>query len=257
MYISILNPFGYRGYCYDGYAGFYYLQSRYYDTNTGRFINADDTNYLNATGTVLGCNLFAYCENDAVNYIDENGYYSRENAVEYAKKYYLFYNSNYYTYSQDCTNFVSQCLYAGGISMTDKWYCYSKLKKYKNELDPDLGWDLDSLQKGRYWNVSETWRLAHKCYEYFRDSKITKDNVKITKKSNLKKKIEKYNIKIGDIIFFNSGEKKAKMHHAAIITKIKDNKIYYAAHSSPHKAKNLDKYLKNEKYVRILTIKEK
>ena len=73
LFIGILNPFGYRGYCYDGYAGFYYLQSRYYDSNTGRFINADDTNYLNATGTVLGCNLFAYCENDAVNFVDNSG----------------------------------------------------------------------------------------------------------------------------------------------------------------------------------------
>lgn len=73
IYISLLNPFGYRGYCYDGYAGFYYLQSRYYDSNTGRFINADDTNYLNATGTVLGCNLFAYCENDVVNRVDPSG----------------------------------------------------------------------------------------------------------------------------------------------------------------------------------------
>ena len=74
IYIGLLNPFGYRGYCLDGYTNLYYLQSRYYDPNTGRFINADDTNYLNATGTVLGCNLFAYCENDGVNFVDENGY---------------------------------------------------------------------------------------------------------------------------------------------------------------------------------------
>ena len=68
-----LTPFGYRGYCYDMYTDLYYLQSRYYDPNTGRFINADDTNYLNATGTVLGCNLFAYCENDGVNNVDPKG----------------------------------------------------------------------------------------------------------------------------------------------------------------------------------------
>lgn len=66
-------PFAYRGYCYDQYTGLYYLQSRYYDPEIGRFINADDTTYLNATGTVLGCNLFAYCENDPVNYIDVFG----------------------------------------------------------------------------------------------------------------------------------------------------------------------------------------
>ena len=70
---DLLNPFAYRGYCYDYDMGMYYLQSRYYDPNTGRFINADDTNYLNATGTVLGCNLFAYCENDPVNFVDPRG----------------------------------------------------------------------------------------------------------------------------------------------------------------------------------------
>ena len=73
MKADLLNPFAYRGYCYDYDMGMYYLQSRYYDPNTGRFINADDTNYLNATGTVLGCNLFAYCENDPVNNVDPKG----------------------------------------------------------------------------------------------------------------------------------------------------------------------------------------
>ena len=71
--IRRFTPFGYRGYCYDTFTGLYYLQSRYYDPNVGRFINADDTNYLNATGTVLGCNLFAYCENDPVNRVDPEG----------------------------------------------------------------------------------------------------------------------------------------------------------------------------------------
>ena len=36
-----MNPFRYRGYYYDNETGFYYLQSRYYDPSTGRFINAD------------------------------------------------------------------------------------------------------------------------------------------------------------------------------------------------------------------------
>ncbi|MGN1316454.1 MAG: RHS repeat domain-containing protein [Acutalibacteraceae bacterium] len=70
---DLLNPFAYRGYCYDYDMGMYYLQSRYYDPEVGRFINADDTDYLNATGTVLGCNLFAYCENEPVNNVDPKG----------------------------------------------------------------------------------------------------------------------------------------------------------------------------------------
>ena len=67
------NPFRYRGYYYDNETGLYYLQSRYYDPETGRFINADDAAFLGATGTLLSCNLFAYCENNAVNYADPSG----------------------------------------------------------------------------------------------------------------------------------------------------------------------------------------
>ena len=41
--------------------GFYYLQSRYYDPEIGRFINADDVLMLGADGTPLSYNLYAYC----------------------------------------------------------------------------------------------------------------------------------------------------------------------------------------------------
>lgn len=66
------NPFLYRGYVYDSDSGLYYLQSRYYDPVTGRFLNADiycDT----MTGSTLSTNMFAYCENNAVNASDANG----------------------------------------------------------------------------------------------------------------------------------------------------------------------------------------
>ncbi len=77
MKADLLNPFAYRGYCYDYDMGMYYLQSRYYDPEVGRFINSDSTDYLGYTGTVLGCNLFAYCENDPVNFVDNNGFVKR------------------------------------------------------------------------------------------------------------------------------------------------------------------------------------
>ena len=74
--IGIKNPYRYRGYRYDNETGLYYLQSRYYDPKIGRFINADSVDYLDASGTVLGCNLFAYCENNPVNMVDENGLFA-------------------------------------------------------------------------------------------------------------------------------------------------------------------------------------
>ncbi len=68
-----LNHLTYRGYYRDEETGFYYLQSRYYDAEVGRFINADATSYLGASGTVWGYNLYAYCENNPVNYTDPKG----------------------------------------------------------------------------------------------------------------------------------------------------------------------------------------
>lgn len=64
--VGKLNPFRYRSYVYDEETGLYYLQSRYYDPLTGRFLNADvyaDTQ----SGTPLSTNMFAYCENNAIN----------------------------------------------------------------------------------------------------------------------------------------------------------------------------------------------
>ena len=69
------NPLTYRGYIYDRETGFYYLQSRYYDPTIGRFLNADDTDYLGASGTLLSWNLFAYCENSVVYARDPQGHF--------------------------------------------------------------------------------------------------------------------------------------------------------------------------------------
>ncbi len=52
----------------------YYLQSRYYDPDTGRFINADDIVMIGAGCSTISYNLFAYCENNAPNMHDIGGY---------------------------------------------------------------------------------------------------------------------------------------------------------------------------------------
>ena len=67
------NPFRYRGYMYDNTTRLYYLNSRYYDPETGRFINGDVL--LTVGGHVLGTNLYAYCFNNPVNLCDPSGCY--------------------------------------------------------------------------------------------------------------------------------------------------------------------------------------
>ena len=67
--IANLNPIRYRGYYYDAETGF--LNSRYYDPEICRFINADDV--VSSIGELVGYNLFSYCFNNPVNMIDSEG----------------------------------------------------------------------------------------------------------------------------------------------------------------------------------------
>ena len=68
------NSIRYRGYVYDEETQLYYLQSRYYDPNTCRFINADDYSVLTASPTALtDKNLYAYCDSNPINRLDNDG----------------------------------------------------------------------------------------------------------------------------------------------------------------------------------------
>ncbi len=70
--LSQLNPFRYRGYYYDTEIGLYFLKTRYYDPEVGRFITIDDLSYLDPD-TINGLNLYAYCGDNPVMRTDSNG----------------------------------------------------------------------------------------------------------------------------------------------------------------------------------------
>ena len=68
------NALKYRGYYYDAETGFYYVSSRYYDPEIGRFINADTIDLVLASQTTLtDKNLYAYCDNNPIIRKDDNG----------------------------------------------------------------------------------------------------------------------------------------------------------------------------------------
>lgn len=75
--IANINPFRYRGYYYDAESSFYYLNSRYYDPEIGRFINADRLEYLDPDN-LNGLNLYAYCLNNPTNRLD---YFGKKSSV--------------------------------------------------------------------------------------------------------------------------------------------------------------------------------
>ena len=94
-----LNPFRYRGYYYDSEAGYYYLRTRYYNPEWGRFINADS---LINQSSLLGYNSFAYCLNNPINRVDPNGKLPRwiENIVNWVDNNIIHRGSNDFSLSK-------------------------------------------------------------------------------------------------------------------------------------------------------------
>jgi RHS repeat-associated core domain len=68
--LASLNPFTYRGYYYDSETGLYYLQSRFYDPQVGRFINRDT---MILSNNIMSINGFVYAYNNVVMNIDIDG----------------------------------------------------------------------------------------------------------------------------------------------------------------------------------------
>ena len=71
----------YRGYYYDSETGLYYLQSRYYDPEVGRFINCDDVHYIGLIKSSLSYNSFAYCWNCPIMFADYFGFIGWPGAI--------------------------------------------------------------------------------------------------------------------------------------------------------------------------------
>ncbi len=71
--IATKNPYRYRGYYLDKETDLYYLNSRYYDPEIGRFLSADRPDYLEPE-SINGLNLYAYCNNNPVMYCDPSGH---------------------------------------------------------------------------------------------------------------------------------------------------------------------------------------
>ncbi len=137
--------------------------------------------------------------------------YDRNAAIEYARKYALSKNPAYYFFGGiggDCTNFVSQCLHAGGCEMIYK----------------ESGWFYSSPA-----SRSPSWTGV----EFFRNfllSPETNPRGIIVKREDLVP---------GDIIFLSDGR---RFYHSLFISKIENDQIYVCAHSDAALDRNFNTY---------------
>lgn len=81
--IKKFNPFYYRSYCLDRETNLYYLLSRYYVSDWGRFLSPDS--YFSTGKNTYATNMYTYCENNPVNTSDPYGYWGKEDHRDWTK----------------------------------------------------------------------------------------------------------------------------------------------------------------------------
>jgi len=186
--------------------------------------------------------------------------YDRNDAIDYALDWYYRNNWEYYNYKSDCANFVSQCLYAGGISMTDEWHSYQyKIEGFwERNIKEILGCFHQQGNNICYsWDVSDAWSTVHAQYDYFIDDVFSYELVTITSNDDISECIRKNIIEVGDLVYFDH-ENDGPCEHAAIVSKIEDGMIYYAAHTSSQSFKPISIYLNedNAHAIKIIRMRE-
>ncbi len=149
--------------------------------------------------------------------------YDRRKAVRYAEKWAYSRNPAYYDFSAiggDCTNFISQCLYAGSGVMN---------------YTPEVGWYYRNLN-----DRSPSWTGVPFLYAFL---------VHNTIRGPYAVKTEKENMTLGDVIQLGNGE---RFYHSLLVTGIEDGRIYVAAHTFNAFMRPLDSYTFSEaRYLHI------
>ncbi len=150
--------------------------------------------------------------------------YDRNSALIYARRWAFDRNPNYYNFDTlggDCTNFVSQCVFAG-----------AKIMNYT----PVIGW---------YYNSPNDRTAAWTGVDYFLNFLIDNDGI-----GPIAISVNPTNIQVGDVIFL--GNRNDDFYHTLFVSKIDSGNIYVASHTRDAFNKPLDDY--SFKYIRFMHI---
>lgn len=149
--------------------------------------------------------------------------YDREAAVAYARKWALSRNPSYYDYEKlggDCTNFVSQCLYAG-----------SGVMNYK----PTFGWYYISAN-----NHSPSWTGVPYLYNFL----VRKSGV-----GTVGKEVSMDEVQPGDISQFAGTS--SRFSHTQMIISVDKGTGLDGIHVATHTFDSLDRALSSYRFLKI------
>lgn len=195
--------------------------------------------------------------------------YDRQKALNYAAAWYGAYNPAYYAYSQDCANFVSQCLFAGGMPMTASWH---SIVDGKTVFSGAISAENSSAEKDPAENsstansstnkasaekdlISPAWRLAQKLFAYYADSRAGfKNGETLTADSstNMQELLasaadDGKPIQPGDLLFFApEGGGEDDINHAVLITGVSGDEIYFSSHNCSRLNEVLSPHLRHK-----------
>lgn len=155
-------------------------------------------------------------------------YYNRQNAINYAKQWAYGRNPKYYNYDSlggDCTNFISQCIFAG-----------SKVMNY----DKQNGWYYINAN-----NKSPSWTGVDFLYNFLCNNKSV---------GPYGKKCIQNNIQIGDVVQLSFDG--MSYQHSLVIVKIINtdnmNDIYTASHTFDSYERKISSYsFKSVRFIHI------
>lgn len=120
--------------------------------------------------------------------------YDRRAAVRYAERWWNDYHPQFKTFTVDCTNYVSQCLYAGGAPMrgspnrSEGWWYSDDQWSYSWAVAHSLRWYLSGSTKGlTAKEVSEAEQLHPGdviCYDFEGDDRWDHTTIVVAKDEN-------------------------------------------------------------------------
>lgn len=139
--------------------------------------------------------------------------YDRQKAVEYAERWWNDYNPQFRNFDVDCTNYISQCLWAGGAPM-------------KRSYDRAQGWWY-RLENPVNWSYS--WAVAHSLRWYLATSK---SGLRATEVSSVDK------LQPGDVICYDFNGDGRWQHNTIVVDKDSNGMPLVNAHTSNSRQRN-------------------